>query len=284
MKNTGRRYEELTERVFARLLAQDAVVAKLERDVVLSGKSTKHQVDVTFAFVAGKTVYRTIVQCKDWSTPVKQEQVLAFYSVLTDVPGQPRGIMVSRSGYQQGARDVAEHHGIQLYELREPTEEDWRGLVRSVEITVVVATPEFRRTRFRWDDAWNHECLTRAGIREYSSNTTHPSEDVVVETANGEAYDLVRLLNRDVPNEEADWTEVTRDAEVPLRVGLPGLPVPRLQATGVLFERRVRKISETFTFTLDHLVAYCFRDVLAGSSTFLRHDGGPVKPGQVRFQ
>lgn len=39
--------------------------------------------------------------------------------MLEDLPGQPKGIFVSRGGYQQGAREYARTHGILLYELRE---------------------------------------------------------------------------------------------------------------------------------------------------------------------
>src|SRR5208282_2707135 len=43
----------------------------------------------------------------------------AFKCVLDDLPNQPRGIFVTRSGYQQGAKDFAAAQGIILYELDE---------------------------------------------------------------------------------------------------------------------------------------------------------------------
>ena len=74
MKNTGKAYEELTEQVFRRLLAtHGGLVANVQRDVEIQGRSTTHQIDVTFEFVAGPVSYRTIVQCKDWGSPVKQD-------------------------------------------------------------------------------------------------------------------------------------------------------------------------------------------------------------------
>jgi hypothetical protein len=50
---------------------------------------------------------------------VKQEQLIAFKKVLEDLPGQPRGIFVTRTGYQRGALQVAKATGIELYELRQ---------------------------------------------------------------------------------------------------------------------------------------------------------------------
>lgn len=133
-KNTGKEYETLPQRVFTRILAQERVCSDIERDVVVQGRATQHQLDVTFTFSIGTVRYRTIIQCKDWKSPVKQEQVLAFRTVLDDIPGQPRGVMVSRAGFQKGARNAAAHHGIQLYELRAPRDEDWDGLIKRIEI------------------------------------------------------------------------------------------------------------------------------------------------------
>jgi hypothetical protein len=45
---------------------------------------------------------------------------LEFKGVLDDLPGQPRGAFVTRTGYQRGAKDFAAAHGIILYELGEP--------------------------------------------------------------------------------------------------------------------------------------------------------------------
>lgn len=45
---------------------------------------------------------------------------MEFKGVLDDLPGQPRGIFVTRSGYQRRAIEFAAAHGIILHELDEP--------------------------------------------------------------------------------------------------------------------------------------------------------------------
>ena len=67
--------------------------------------------------------HETIVQAKDWSRPVEQGQLILFKGVLDDLPGQPKGIFVTRTGYQSGAREFALAHGILLYELKEADDE-----------------------------------------------------------------------------------------------------------------------------------------------------------------
>ena len=53
---------------------------------------------------------------------------MKFKAVLDDLPDQPRGIIVSRNGFQRGARDFAAANGILLYELREPNDDDLRAV------------------------------------------------------------------------------------------------------------------------------------------------------------
>jgi hypothetical protein len=152
-KNTGADYEVLTQEVFTRLHSQEGLCSNVQRNVFLVGKSgASHQIDVTFTFKAGGISYRTIVQCKDWGSPVKQGQVLEFKQVLDEIPGQPRGIMVARSGFQEGAKTLAAHHGIKLYELRDPKDEDWNGLIRTIVTQVRVREPRFENAQFVVDE------------------------------------------------------------------------------------------------------------------------------------
>src|SRR5690606_23468082 len=189
-KNTGKEYETLTERVFTRILAQESVCSDIERDVVVPGRATQHQLDVTFTFSIGSVHYRTIIQCKDWKSPVKQEQVLAFRSVLDDIPGQPRGIMVSRAGFQKGARNAAAHHGIQLYELRAPRDEDWDGLIQRIAIQGQLYAPQFRNSRLTFDRHWLVDQLRDKGIPEHELklDVLPGTDEAHLET--GEPFDL----------------------------------------------------------------------------------------------
>ncbi len=276
MKNTGKPYEALTEQVFTRLLAQSNVCAKIQRDVVLEGRSTKHQLDVTFEFSAGLTTYRTIVQCKDWATAVKQEQVLAFHSVLTDIPGQPRGIVVSRSGFQEGARRVAEHHGIKLYELREPRDEDWDGLIRAIVINMNLRAPDFDNVRLVLDEVAIRQEMATHGLSALNvAFSGHPSQTPVV-FESGERCDLNRILNKLVPRDGPGPFQVRHNFTERVFAEVPGSPIPRLALQAIDATIHITEEHQEIRVSLDHLIAYCFRDVLDGSVQFLGADGGPV--------
>lgn len=120
-KNTGIPYERLVQGIFQAIHNQDEVATiTVEQNKTLRGKISTHQIDVYWKFKKGGIEHEVIVQAKDWRSAVKQGALFQFKSVLDDLPNQPRGVFVTRTGYQQGAKRFAAEQGIILYELDEP--------------------------------------------------------------------------------------------------------------------------------------------------------------------
>jgi hypothetical protein len=120
-KNTGVPYEKLVQGIFQAIHDQEEVATIIvEQNKTLQGKISTHQIDVYWKFQTGGIEHEVIVQAKDWRSAVKQGDLFHFKCVLDDLPNQPRGIFVTRTGYQQGAKDFAVAQGIILYELDEP--------------------------------------------------------------------------------------------------------------------------------------------------------------------
>jgi hypothetical protein len=276
MKNDGKGYEALTEEVFRRLLAQQALCADVVRDSKVEGRGATHQIDVLFRFRAAGMDYLTIVQCKDWGSAVKQEQVFAFHTVLQDIPGQPRGVMVARSGFQEGARDYARHHGIQLYELRAPKDEDWEGLIREIRLDLRFLIPSFRNVAIKFDDAWIEAELRRRGVIRTGQKHIVSVMPGSFRNAAGERVDFRRLLAPLAPEALCDWQPVEHLFTEPLEVDVEGLPILTLRALGFSAEVRVEEDRRQVAIRTDHLIAYCFRDVLSGTIEFLDQDGAQL--------
>lgn len=120
-KNTGVAYEKLVQGIFQAIHDQEAVTTiTVEQNKTMKGKISTHQIDVYWKFQKGGIEHEVIVQAKDWRSAVRQGDLFHFKCVLGDLPNQPRGIFVTRTGYQQGAKDFAAAQGIILYELDEP--------------------------------------------------------------------------------------------------------------------------------------------------------------------
>lgn len=109
-KNTGIPYELLAKGIIEQLSKESGVhTTRLEHNVDLKGKDLTHQIDVLWEFEAGGIKYTTIVQAKDWATQrVDQGKLLQFKAILDDLPGQPRGLVIARKGFQSGAIEFAE--------------------------------------------------------------------------------------------------------------------------------------------------------------------------------
>lgn len=278
LKNTGKLYETLTEQVFSRLLAQSGLCTKVERDVEIAGKSTSHQIDVTFEFVVGPLTYRTIVQCKDWGAPVKKEQVLTFHSVLNDIAGQPRGIIVSRSGFQKGAREYAKCHGISLYELREPRDEDWDGLIRTVVISLTVQSPRFDNVRLIPDIDWARTEAQRLSLPlPIPINVRFDPNQCSLTFESGDPCNLTAILASNLPPPGGAPILVRHEFGERAFLEIPKGVLPRVATVGVEAMVSVHEVQQETQASIDHLVAYTFRDVLRGTTEFLGKDGGPVQ-------
>ncbi len=141
--NTGIPYELLAQSIFQEMHdTSGAKTIDVQRDVKIQGKSAVHQIDVYWKFGVGGIEYQALVQAKDYASNIEQEAVFAFNCVLDDIPGQPRGIMVTRTGFQTGAQAYAKHHGIKLYLLR-----DWH---RSYTISDISYAKYFIDEKYTW--------------------------------------------------------------------------------------------------------------------------------------
>jgi hypothetical protein len=74
------------------------------------------QFDVTIRFKKGLYDYLTVIECKDFASAVGVEKVEAFITKARDA-GAHQAVMASSSGFQSGAREVANRHHVTLMHL-----------------------------------------------------------------------------------------------------------------------------------------------------------------------
>lgn len=77
------------------------------------------EVDV-FATTDDELLRQFVCECKFWETPVPQEKIHAFRTVVQD-SGSMLGIFISKMGYQAGAREAAYCSNVVL--------KDWNGFI-----------------------------------------------------------------------------------------------------------------------------------------------------------
>lgn len=97
----------------------------VERDVVLTGKSgVPRQCDVVVRHREGLYEHLVIIECKHWRKNVSRLHVDALTATVADLNAS-KGVIMTSKGFQSGARDYAEHAGIELFLVRELTDEEW---------------------------------------------------------------------------------------------------------------------------------------------------------------
>lgn len=121
IRNKNTEYELFTRKVFAGLFSQKRVkTIKLQHNVKLLGNSgTRHQIDVYWEYEKDGQLHKVAIECKNYSKNVPIGKVRDFYGVIDDIDDL-QGIMITRKGFQDGAKKYAASKNIHLKELRAP--------------------------------------------------------------------------------------------------------------------------------------------------------------------
>lgn len=123
--NANTEYELFTREVYQQLSAyHHTCFTKVQHNIKLKGRSgCEHQIDVYWEYIKDGITHHVAIECKNYNKRVSKEKVSAFYGIISDLD-DIKGIMVSKKGFQKGAKQFAEHYGISLKELREPEGEE----------------------------------------------------------------------------------------------------------------------------------------------------------------
>jgi len=109
---------------FERLVAAIHKTADEGADVRWDDCINGRQFDVTIRFKKGLYEYLTVVECKDYGKPVPVEKVEAFVTKALDAHAN-HAVMASASGFQSGAKAVAQRHSITLIDVTDSSELDF---------------------------------------------------------------------------------------------------------------------------------------------------------------
>jgi hypothetical protein len=143
-------YEEIVKSIYEKLGAEKGVrVICYGRDCNVTGKSgVSHQVDVLLEHSDGIHTYRTAVECKYWDTRRPKDDVTKLAEILEDAQIH-KGVIVSKVGFTDDAEAFARYKNIDLVELRQPTDADWKGRVKDIHLNLICRVPI--TTDFRMD-------------------------------------------------------------------------------------------------------------------------------------
>lgn len=122
--NQNIKYEKFTQEIYQELINARGITTNVEHNVKLIGNSgQKHQIDVYWEYEVSGVLHKVAIECKNYNRKLSVDKVNAFRGVLADLT-DVKGIMITQNGYQPGAKKIADSCGINLKELRFPSEQD----------------------------------------------------------------------------------------------------------------------------------------------------------------
>lgn len=119
--NPNIEYEKFTQEIYQELVNADVIKTTcVQHNVKLKGRSgQEHQIDVYWEYEIAGTKHKVAIECKNYNQAVPIGRVRDFFGALYDLV-DVKGIMVTKVGYQKGAKEYASYYGIDLKELRSP--------------------------------------------------------------------------------------------------------------------------------------------------------------------
>ena len=146
--NPNIEYEKFTQEIYQELVNADVLkTTNVQHNVKLKGRSGQvHQIDVYWEYEIAGSKHKVAIECKNYNKTVGIGKVRDFYGVLYDLV-DVKGIMVTKVGYQKGAKEYASYYGIDLKELRSPNSGE--AVIGEVELHINTST---RHCLFLVDD------------------------------------------------------------------------------------------------------------------------------------
>jgi hypothetical protein len=135
-------FEALVKRI-QETLHKEATITSNEH---LLGKFTKskRQIDVAIRYSLGGVNLLIVVECKHRNRPIDSPEVASFAGAIKDV-GADSGFMVSKEGFTEGARNLAQSENIRLYTVEDTAKREW---LNGIMVPVVFDLWALRPTHF----------------------------------------------------------------------------------------------------------------------------------------
>jgi len=263
-------YEKLTRLLVDRIAQRSPVTTtRLEHNVVLQGRATPHQVDVLWEFTTASEVpHRIIFECRHKGRNLEQNDALAFRGVVDEVGYDSvptTGVMVHLTGYQRGAKKVADTYGVIILELRNPNDKDVAGRLMAIQVSFSARMPVVKDLYL--DVSEKLSDALEVPVLNYS---------LEVEDAGGQRSSVMDLIKEGEINSLEDEVtplhRVTRTFDPPAILMANGEPVAKVRALSATVGEEQ---SDLYDFTVGgrERLAWMVKDTLGGARAWFTEDG-----------
>jgi len=245
----------------------------VEHNVNLQGLAATHQIDVYWELKKGDITYRTIVQAKDYNSRVTQDKLFTFHTVLNDLPGQPRGIFITKSGYQKGAKEFAEKHGILLYEFRTPIEADWTGKIKDININLTINVPDVSNFQLDIDTEWIKRLREKNNIHK-QKNFQIPSDKLVLYNDDDSPIMSVHQLRSELISKASLSSDqkIIHEFHLPTFIHVDDPDLPKIKLSKISFNLSFHTLNDSINIESEKFVKFVLKNISSNTSNFVDND------------
>lgn len=141
-KKVGDSYEDFVANVYQMISLADQFgkteTIKIERNKKISDKRGNiREIDIYWEYMFMDQKYSTAVECKNYNSTITMEKVDAFVTKIQSL-NISKGIMVTKTGFQSGAKSSAKEHGISLITIRKPNDEDFAERLTKIHLNICI--------------------------------------------------------------------------------------------------------------------------------------------------
>ena len=189
---------------------------------------------------------------------------MKFKQILTNLPGQPRGIFVTSRGFQKGAKEFAKKNDIKIYELRKPIDKDWEGRLKTINYTFKFFIPNFDNLEIITNKEWvklEENKLNNIGyqIPDYVDIT---GETVLYDKNGKEISLLYKILDSYAQRKELNPTHKAHTFNQEVFINTKIKEFPKLKINSINFTISIRKITQKATSNAENIVGFILKDIL----------------------
>lgn len=271
--NNNTDYEKFTQEIYQTLInAQGVDTIDVKHNVKLKGKSgQEHQIDVYWEYEIAGVKHKVAIEYKNYSSEVSIGKVRDFYSVLSDLTNV-NGIMVTKVGYQSGARKFADFYGINLKELRFPNDDDWKGRIKTIVFQMQMVVPHIKQRIPLFDNDWLKANIKFPEDGQMTYSLQGMANEIKIFDENGAIITDFHQLDNQVPH---DWKAATglEHTYTYDNAYLDVMPLGRIKIKGVKYIYDVNTGTEEFSIDALETTKAILKDALTGEIKFFDKDG-----------
>ena len=271
--NQNTEYEKLTKEIYENLLRIQGIgTVQVQHNVRITGTSgLAHQIDVYWEYNVAGILHKVAIECKNYNRPVSIGHVRDFYGVLSDLKGV-NGIMVTKVGYQNGAKEFANTYGINLKELREPTAGDWEGRIKTIVIQMNMIVPQILERTPIFDKQWleNNKELLAKHNNQYTMQGM--ANEIYIYNEQEEVISNFHILDQKVPTVNVATTGMEHTYDFPGAAYLK-LPWGMTKIKAVKYRYNINVGTHEIKIDGSEDVLAILKDAFTGEIKFFDKDG-----------